>query len=70
MGGKDLAERLRFTHPHIKVLYTSGYTAESHVRDGILDPQLMFLQKPFTSEALALKVRQVLEGTADSMAIL
>lgn len=61
MGGKELAERLRVTHPHIKVLYTSGYMDEAMNQQGVLDPGLAFLQKPFTPAALAHKVREVLE---------
>jgi PAS domain S-box-containing protein len=61
MGGKELAERLRVTHPAIRVLYTSGYTDEAINLHGVLDPGLAFLQKPFTPAALAHKVREILE---------
>jgi PAS domain S-box-containing protein len=65
MGGKELAERLLARHRHLRVLYTSGYTAEAIARHGVLEPDIAFLQKPYSSDALARKVREVLDnGTA------
>jgi PAS domain S-box-containing protein len=60
MGGRELADRLHVTRPHLKVLYTSGYTNDAIIHQGILDPGLAFLQKPFLPVALAQKVREVL----------
>jgi CheY-like chemotaxis protein len=60
MSGREVALLLAPAHPKMKALYLSGYTDESIVRHGMLDPGLAFLQKPFSAEALAGKVREVL----------
>jgi CheY-like chemotaxis protein len=60
MGGRLLAEHLVATRPGIKVLLLSGYTNDAIVRHGVLEAEMAFLQKPFTSVALANKVREVL----------
>ena len=62
MSGCEVALLLAPTHPTMKVLYLSGYTDESVVRHGILEPGVAFLQKPFTAETLARKVREVLDS--------
>jgi PAS domain S-box-containing protein len=61
MGGRDLGQRLALLHPELPVLYTSGYTGEDVVRRGLLDAGVPFLQKPFTTETLARKVREMLD---------
>ncbi len=60
MTGPELAERLRGLRPEMRVLFVSGYTDGEIVRDGELEPGTDFLQKPFTREQLAVKVREVL----------
>ena len=61
MGGKELAERLQPLYPQMKVIYMSGYTDNTIVHHGILAPELNFIQKPFTPEGLAHKMRKVLD---------
>src|SRR6266576_2538845 len=62
MSGRELAERLAPERPSMKVLYTSGYTDDAMVRQGVLSAGVAFLQKPFVPDSLARKVREVLDG--------
>ena len=68
MGGRELAGRLRGLRPGLRVLYMSGYTDDALVRHGVLAGEAAFLQKPFTPESLARKVREVLDGPPPSQA--
>ncbi len=61
MSGRELANRLLVLHPEMKVLYMSGYTDDAIVRHGVLEEGVHFIAKPFSVEALALKVREVLD---------
>ena len=61
MNGPELAEQLSTIRPDLKCLYMSGYTADVMAHRGILDEGLNFIQKPFGSDDLAVKVRQVLD---------
>ena len=63
MSGRKLVERLKEIHPEMKVLYMSGYTDNAILHHGILEPGINFMQKPFTLENLARKVREVLDKT-------
>jgi CheY-like chemotaxis protein len=64
MRGRELAEKLSASRPQMRVLFVSGYTDGSMVENGELGPGSAFLEKPFSSDALARKVRQVLNGAA------
>jgi len=61
MTGRDLAEALAAERAGVRVLYMSGYTDDAVVRHGVLEEGLPYLQKPFTPEDLAHKVRDVLD---------
>ena len=61
MGGRELATRMATIRPGTRVLYLSGYTEDAIVHHGVLEPGTAFLQKPFTLDALACKVREVLD---------
>jgi CheY-like chemotaxis protein len=60
-NGRELAERLRALRPEIRVLYMSGYTDDGVVRRAGVTPGSELLEKPFTPDGLARKVRQVLD---------
>jgi PAS domain S-box-containing protein len=61
MGGRELAERLKSLWPGMKVLFTSGYTYNAITQHGLLDPEMAFLEKPFSIFGLVRKVREVLD---------
>ncbi len=61
MSGMELANRMRTLYPHTRVLFTSAYTENAIVHQGVLDKGVALLQKPFTPSALANKVREILD---------
>ena len=60
MSGPELAAELASLRPGIKIIFTSGYTDDAIARQGILDPSVTFIQKPYRPKALARKIRDVL----------
>jgi len=62
MSGRELANRLAALRPEMKVLFMSGHTGDAIVHHGVLDANTPFIQKPFATDALARKVRDVLDG--------
>jgi CheY-like chemotaxis protein len=65
MSGSLLADRARALRPKMKILFMSGYTDDAIVHHGVLDEGTPFLQKPFSPDALALRVREVIDGISD-----
>ncbi len=64
MGGPELAEKLHATHPGIKILFSSGYTGDYLPQANTLATGIAFLAKPYMPDALAVKVREVLDRRA------
>jgi CheY-like chemotaxis protein len=60
MNGRELADRVRAERPDTPVLFTTGYTRNAVVHNGMLDPGVAFLAKPFTVEQLARKVAEAI----------
>ncbi|HUG13355.1 MAG TPA: response regulator [Opitutaceae bacterium] len=61
MSGKELSGRVQAVNPHTRTLFTSAYTENALVHQGVLDRGVALLQKPFTPSALARKLRDVLD---------
>jgi CheY-like chemotaxis protein len=64
MSGRELAARLLASRAGLRVVFVSGYTEDAAVRSGTLPPGQVFLEKPFTSQAIADAVRAALEARA------
>jgi signal transduction histidine kinase len=60
MSGKELSDRIQVLYPHTKVLFTSAYTENAIVNQGVLNKGVALLQKPYTPSVLAHKLREVL----------
>ena len=61
MNGRVLAEHVKMLLPHIKILYTSGYTHNVIVQHGVLEKGIEFVAKPYSLKLLAQRVREVLD---------
>ena len=60
-SGRELADQIKRLYPHIPVLYTTGYTRNAIVHQGRLDLDVHLLNKPYTQQELAHKVRELLD---------
>jgi two-component system cell cycle sensor histidine kinase/response regulator CckA len=61
ISGRLLAESLRVMRPEVKILFISGYTDDMMIRHGVIEAEIEFLAKPFSTNTLAAKVREVLD---------
>ncbi|HXT85740.1 MAG TPA: PAS domain S-box protein [Verrucomicrobiae bacterium] len=66
ISGRQLAEQMQQLRPGLRVLYMSGYTDEAIVHHGILGRGMTLLQKPFTLNSLALKIRETLDQPVEN----
>jgi two-component system, cell cycle sensor histidine kinase and response regulator CckA len=64
MSGPELAAEIGSLRPGIKVIFTSGYTDDAIARQGILDPAVAFIQKPYRPKALGRRIREVLDAAS------
>ncbi len=62
LNGPQLALRLAETRPPFRVLFTSGYSGDTMIEEGALDPDMALLQKPFSRDELTRRVREALDG--------
>jgi DNA-binding response OmpR family regulator len=62
VGGRQLAEQVALLRPTVRVLSISGYPRETLIAEGLLDPTVEYLQKPFTAGVLKEKLRDMLGG--------
>jgi len=61
MNGRELSDRLQSLYPNLKTLFMSGYTADIIAKRGVLESGVSFIEKPFSNQELAVKVREVLD---------
>lgn len=69
MSGSALAEQVKLLRPEMKVIYMSGYTEDAMVHQGIVDPAINFIPKPFKVVTLVRKVREVLDATSNRQTV-
>jgi PAS domain S-box-containing protein len=62
MNGRQLAEQAKNRRPDLKVLFTTGYSRNAIVHQGRLDPGVAMIQKPITQDALAARIRDLLDA--------
>ena len=65
MGGRELAEKVKVSHPSLKIVFMSGYADDDVVHSSAVDEAIAFLTKPITPTALLVKVRNILDGNED-----
>ena len=66
MSGRVVADRFAVSRPETKVLFMSGYTDGAIAHHGVLEPGMAYLAKPFTVDTLSARVRDVLDGAAET----
>ena len=67
MSGRKLAQILLKSYPSLKCLFMSGYTANVIAHHGVLDEGIQFINKPFSKQDLAVKIREVInEGNSSA----
>ena len=64
MSGPELARQMAALRPEVKVIFTSGYSDDAIARQGVLNPAVAFIQKPYRPKALARKIQEVLAESA------
>ncbi len=62
MTGQEMVQRMRELNPRVRVLYMSGYAGGALAHQGVVEPGMTFLQKPFTPDVLVHKVRAALDA--------
>jgi CheY-like chemotaxis protein len=65
MNGREVARQIAQIRPKARILFMSGYTADAIAHRGVLDADIEYLQKPFTPDSLARKIRETLVVKAD-----
>lgn len=66
MSGPELACQMSALRAGIKIIFTSGYTDDAIARQGVLDPAVAFIQKPYRPKALARRIREVLDEISEA----
>jgi len=61
MGGVELADRVAAAHPDVRIVYMSGYSEGDKLHPGVRRSPYPFLQKPFSPESLAVRIREALD---------
>ena len=61
MGGVELADRVAAAHPNVRIVYMSGYSEGDKLHPGVRQSRYPFLQKPFSPESLAVRIREALD---------
>ena len=69
IGGKEMSEKFHLLHHESHMIFTSGYTDEAIVRQGVLEPGINFIQMPYSLTTLARRVREVLDGSGFSVPV-
>jgi DNA-binding NtrC family response regulator len=67
MNGKQLFDKISASYPGMRVLFMSGYTDNVIAHHGVIEPGVHFIQKPFSVQSLAAKVREVLDQAPPSL---